>query len=570
MTRRLPIALLGIALLNGLFTPSSGGAQSPAAAADLVLLNGRVWTGGDRNSFAQALAIRGNRIVQVGTNDQIKLLADDSTRVIQLDKKLVIPGFNDAHIHFLGGSLGLTEVDLTGANTVAEMLERIAAYAKRHPDIPWIRGRGWEYTRFPGGMPTKSYLDAIVRDRPVFLSAYDGHSAWVNSKALELAGVDQETKFSGFGKIVRNAAGEPTGALLEGAQGLVRRLLPEPTREQKLDALRQGLSLAASLGLTSLQNASGSPEEFELYEQLFRNGELNVRFSMAFSVGERTTSENIDRFVALKEKYDQNLRLRASSVKFMLDGVIESHTAAMIDRYSDLPATSTIPFGELAMTANGYREMVAKLDRLGFQIYTHAIGDRAVREALKAYELAQSANQRANTRHRIEHIETVSPDDLERFSPLGVMASMQPIHADPGTIEVWSRAVGPERLPLAFAWASMRKNRTALVFGSDWPACISIDPMRGIHNAVNRRTTDGRPPEGWVPEQRVTIEETLRAYTEMGAFSSFEEGVKGRIAPGMLADLVVLSQDLFSIKPIKIHETRVRLTVFDGKIIYQK
>ncbi|MFZ4627209.1 MAG: amidohydrolase [Blastocatellia bacterium] len=548
---------------------SSQSGAEPSAPADLVLLDGRIWRGGTATVLEEALAIRGNRIVATGTTRQIQSWIGPSTRVVQLERQLVVPGFNDSHLHFLSGSLGLTRVDLTGAATVAEILARIQNYAQRHPEVPWILGSGWEYSRFPGGVPTKSYLDAIVPDRPVFLSAYDGHSGWANTAALKRAGIDASTTYEGFGEIVRNEAGEPTGMLKEGAQSLVRRLIPSPTRAEKLAALRQGLTLASSLGLTSLQNASGSPEELSLYEELYRVGELPVRFSMAFSVGEQTSPEMVDYLTSLKQRYERHPQIRAGSIKFMLDGVLESHTAALLDRYSDLPASSASPFGELAWNAQAYREMVATLDRRGFQLYTHAIGDRAVREALLAYELAQTGSRRLNARHRVEHIETLSPADADRFLRLGVLASMQPIHADPGTVDVWSRAVGPERLPLAFPWATLRRAGATLVFGSDWPACISLDPIRGLHNAVNRRTTDGHPPGGWIPAQRLSLTETLRAYTEAGAYATFDEQEKGRLDPGQLADLVVLTEDLFAIPAIRIHEARVRLTIFDGRIVYQ-
>lgn len=565
-----------IVACSGVFAQSAARQPSGSAivsgsevAADLVLLDGRIWTGSSTESFAEALAIRGEKIVEVGTSRQIRRLIGSGTRVLHLNRRLVVPGFNDSHIHFLGGSLGLTAVDLTGTRSVGEMLARITTFARQHPEAKWITGRGWEYSRFPGGLPTKSFLDAIISDRPVYLSAYDGHSGWANSKALELAGIDRNTEFKGFGEIVRNEAGDPTGALKEGAQRLVTAIIPQPTREQKLGALRTGLTLAASLGVTSLQNASGTPEEFSLYEELLRLGQLTARMSMAFSVGEKTTNEAIDSFVGLKRRYEGNPWLRASAVKFVLDGVIESHTAAMIERYSDLPASSGIPFGELAMTAGGYREMVMRLDRLGFQILTHAIGDRAVREALLAYEMAREAGS-FKARHRVEHIETLAPADVSRFLRLGVIASMQPIHADPGTVDVWSRAVGPERLPMAFPWSSLRKSGATLVYGSDWPASISVDPIRGLHNAVNRRTIGGRPSGGWIPAQRIDLLQALRAYTEAAAYASFEEAVKGRLAPGMLADIVVLSQDLFRIDPMKIHSTRVMLTICDGRIVYSR
>lgn len=565
----LRLFLIAICFCFHSFTAYQPAQSSAAETADLILTNGRIWLGSDSASFAEAVAIRGNQIIRVGTATEIKQLSGPQTQVIDLGGRLVSPGFNDAHIHFLGGASGLNQVDLTGAKTVAEMVERIAAYAKKNPDQKWITGRGWEYTPFPGGLPTKIFLDAVIKDRPVFLSAYDGHSAWVNSKALELAEINSQTKFTGYGEIVRNASGEPTGALKESAQSLVRRLLPQPTREEQLNALRQGLKLAASLGITSLQNASGSANEFSLYEELLQRGELTSRFSMAFSVGEKTTDDQIKGFIELKNKYDLNPMLRAASVKFVLDGVIESHTAAMIERYADLPANSGNPFGETTMPPDIYRNLVVKLDKLGFQIYTHAIGDRAVREALNAYEAALKANNRGFNRHRIEHIETVSPEDIPRFAKLNVLASMEPIHADPGTAEVWSRAVGAERLPFAFAWQSLLKAGARLVYSSDWPAAISLDPIRGLHNAVNRRTIDGQPPKGWIPQQRISVVDALRAYTQAGAFSSFEEAIKGRIAPGQMADLIVFSQDLFKVDPARIYETKVVLTVFDGKVIYR-
>lgn len=540
---------------------------SDGARADLVLTNGRVWFGS--SSFAEAVAIRGNQIVRVGSAAEIKQLIGEFTRVIDLGGKLATPGFNDAHIHFLSGALGLEEIDLTGAGTVAEMVERIAAYARKYPDRQWLTGRGWVYAPFPSGLPTKAYLDAVIKDRPVFLRASDGHSGWANSEALRLAGITRNVKFDGYGEIVSGPSGEPTGALKEGAQRLVSRLIPEPTRERKLDALRQGMKLAASLGITSIQNASGSPEEFSLYEELLKRGELTMRVSMAFSTGARTTRQEIDRFVALKKQYDLNPILRANSVKFVFDGVIESHTAAVLDRYSDLGAGHGAPYGELAIPADIYRDLVARFDKAGFQIYTHAIGDRAVREALNAYEDATSANHRSNARHRIEHIEIISPEDIPRFARLGVIASMEPIHADPGTAGGWSRAVGVERWKYAFAWRSLLGSGARLVYSSDWPAAISLDPIRGLHVAVNRRSVDGRPQRGWVAEQRVSIGDALLAYTQAGAYSSFDEGIKGRIATGMLADIVVFSQDLFKIDPMRIHETRVALTVFDGKVVYQ-
>ena len=536
-----------------------------AQAADLVLLNGRVWTGDEKRPWTQAVAIRGHRIIGTGDDARIRLLTGKTTRVVNLGGRFAIPGFNDAHIHFLGGSLRLSQVDLTGSKSLEEIQARVAAFAKAHPCAPWILGSGWEYYVFPDGrLPARQDLDAVVKDRPVYLTAYDGHTAWANTAALRIAGVTRESKFEGYGEIVADpATGEPTGVLKEGAMALVSAKTPKPSREQKLDALERGLSLAASLGITSIQDAGGGEEQLDLYEELARRGKLTLRVTMAFGAGRETTQKDIERFAALKKKHGGPL-LRAGAVKIMLDGVIETHTAAMLGSYADRPDTA----GEPTMSQAELNKLVEMCDAARLQVYIHAIGDRAVRMALDACEHALKVNGPHDARFRIEHIETASSEDLPRFSRLGVLASMMPLHADPGTIKVWSRAAGPPRLPLAFAWRSLERAGARLVFSSDWPANISLDPIRGLHNAVNRRTTGGQPADGWIPEQRVSVETALRGYTTSAAFASFEETEKGQIKPGMLADLVVLSQDPFGIDPIRLHEIRVRMTIFDGKVVY--
>ncbi len=559
--------LLFLALLFTLHVQSLSQVKKPYP--DLILVNGKIWTGNKPSTFVEAVAITENKISQIGTTLEIRKLIGKNTQVIDLKGKLAAPGFNDAHIHFLSGSLGLSEVDLTGANTIGEITSRIAEYARNNPDRKWITGRGWQYTQFPGGLPTKHALDSVANDRPIFIKAYDGHSAWVNSKALELAQISRNTTLDGFGEIVHDSSGDPTGALKEDAQDLVGRLVPDPTSEEKLHALRNGMKLAASLGITSLQNASGSVDEFLLYEELLNKKELTVRISVAFSVGSYTTTSDIEAFTLIKNRVSKNPMLRASAVKFMFDGVIESHTGAMLEPYSDISENESLPKGELALPVERYRELVNTFDKLGFQIYTHAIGDLAVRESLNAYELAKKLNGNTDARHRIEHIEMISTDDMPRFASIGVLASMEPIHAEPGTSAVWARAVGEKRLPNAFAWASLLKNNATLVYSSDWPACVSINPIRGLHTAVTRRTIDGQPDAGWVPEQKITIADALTAYTQTGAYASFDENIKGKIAPGYLADIVVFSQDLFAIDPMKTHETRVVMTIFDGKVIYQ-
>lgn len=531
--------------------------------ADLVIINAKVWIG-ITTSFAEAIAIRENKILQVGTSHEIQKLTDSNTKIIDAQGRLVVPGFNDAHIHFLGGSIGLIEVELSSAASLDEIRKRIKDFAAANPSLPWITGRGWQYTLFPGGMPTKLFLDTLGIDRPIYLRAYDGHSALANSRALKMVDITRISTFTGYGEILRDKAGAPTGALTEQAQSLVSKIIPPLSREDKLNALRTGMKRAASLGITSIQNASGSVEEFSLFEELYMNGELTLRSSTAFSVSDQTTQEDIDQFIQTRDRIKKNSMISAPAVKFMLDGVIESHTAGMINPYSDAAIK-----GSLSMSLERYRELVQVFDSSGFQIYTHAIGDLAVREALNAYENASMRNRTSDRRHRIEHIEMVSPEDIPRFSKLGVLPSMEPIHAEPGTISVWTKAVGEKRLPYSFAWSSFLKNSAQLVFSSDWPACISLDPIYGLHVAATRCTPEGLPSGGWVPEQKISMQDAVLAYTHAGAYASFEEGTKGKIAPGYLADIVVLSQDLFSIEPMQTHKTKVVFTIFDGKIVYE-
>jgi predicted amidohydrolase YtcJ len=536
---------------------------------DLILFNGKIFTGNNTN-LGQAVAIKNNLIIKVGTSILIKKLAKKGTRFINLEGKMVMPGINDAHIHFLSGSLGLTKINLNDCTTEQEALDSIADYAKKNPTKKWIRGMGWQYKIFKNGMPNKSSLDKIISDRPVFIESYDGHSAWANSKALQIAGINSETKFNGFGEIIKDAQEQPTGAITEAACYLVDKFIPEPTRTEKIDALKTGMKYAATLGITSIQNASGTIEEFELYQYLLKNGLMTLRSSTAFSAGNHTTQADINGFLKLKNRMANHPFLKADAIKFVFDGVIESHTAVMLKPYSDVPITAETANGKVALDYTIYKKLVTKFDKLGFQIYTHAIGDSAVRAALNAYEFAKNTNHTFNKRHRIEHIEQSNTIDIERFATLGVLASMEPIHADPGTIDVWAKAVGTERLPFSFVWNTILKNKVKLVFSSDWPACITPSPMRGLHNAVNRRTIDGLPENGWIPEQKISLFEALKAYTQGGAYSSFEEKIKGKIEAGYLADLIVLSQNLFEIPPMDIYKTKVLMTMVDGKIVYNK
>ncbi len=537
-----------------------------AAEADLILKNGKIWTGSEKSPWVEALAIEGSTIARAGRNSEILSLAGRATKVIDLAGKLAIPGINDAHIHFLKGALGLFEVDLVGARSLEEIQKRLAEFASRSRQ-QWITGAGWEYSYLPRmQLPNRAALDAVVSDRPVYLRAYDGHTGWANSKALQLAGITRNQKFQGYGEIVLDPrTGEPTGILKEGAMSLIADKIPAPARETKLAALRQALGLVASLGITSFQNANGDTEELSLYEDLLKRGELSARVYMVMSAGVKTSQDDVARFVEIKKRHTSG-RLRTGAVKIFLDGVIESHTAAMLDHYSDMPDTS----GVTSFTQAELNRLVDLCDKSGLQVWIHAIGDRAVQMALDAFERSSRLNGRRDSRHRIEHIETIAQSDIGRFAPLGILASMMPIHADPGTNGVWIPAIGEERSKRGFAWRSLQDAGARLVFSSDWPAVISLDPMRGIHCAVNRRTIEGDPPGGWLPEQRVSVETALRAYTVNAAYASFDEKVKGTLEKGKLADIAILSQDLFTIDPADIYKNKVVMTIFDGQVLYER
>lgn len=533
--------------------------------ADIIIRNARIYTVDPRLPWAEAIAIKGETIADVGSNDAIGRRRGPDTIVIDLGGKFVCPGFIDSHIHFLDGSLSLSQVALDSARSLPEMLDRIRAYAVAHPDEPWILGRGWIYAYVDGGrLPTRQDLDSVVPSRPVYLEAYDGHTAWVNTKALEIAGIKQGVRVEGYGEIVTEPkSGLPTGVLKEdAAMQMVRKAVPDPSREKKLAALKLGLAEAARHGITSVQDAMGTPEELDLYEELRRSGDLTLRMYMAMSVDKQTTAADLDRFEALGKLY-QGSWVKTGAVKIFMDGVIESHTAALLEPYTDDPTQS----GQPDYDTEEIHRFVADLDRRGFQILTHAIGDRSVRMVLDAYEEAARARQGPPRRHRIEHIETISSADVPRFAHVGVIASMQPYHASPDITGVWARNVGLDRAARAFAWHDLRAAGARVIHGSDWPV-VTLDPLVGLHAAVTREDLAGNPTGGWIPAQRLSLEQALLGYTLDAAYGSFDEAIKGSIESGKLADLAVLSEDLFHIQPRNIPQVRVLLTIVGGRAAY--
>jgi len=543
--------------------------QPPAPqSADLVVVNGVVYPGAAAPT-AQAVAVRGKEVIRVGTSDEVRALAGPQTTVVDAKGGTVMPGFNDSHVHFLSGGEALDQVDLFGAGNVREAQQAIVSFAQKQPDRPWVMGRGWLYGSFPGGLPSKAQLDEIVRDRPAYMECYDGHTAWVNSAALKMAGITRDTPDPVNGQIVRDPkTGEPTGVLKESAQALVRKVMPTLTRDDKLRTIRRAIAEAQRLGVTSVQNAGMSPDEYALYDELEKSGELGVRMYVALSAPPGFTEEQAKGYDEVLRAHPGTTRLKTGAVKMYADGVIESHTAAMLEPYANRPASGTPNY-----TVDDMNRIVAMMDARGWQVWIHAIGDRGIRMALDAFEAAAKANPAParGRRHRLEHIEDVSAPDIPRFGALGVIASMQPYHASPipNVLNVWAVNVGPERAARAWAWKSIADAGGRLAFGTDWPV-VGLDPRPGMHTALTRRTMGGDPPDGFNPQQRLPLATVVDGWTSGAAYASFEETRKGTLAPGMLADIAVLSTDVFTLSPERVKDFEVAATILDGKVVYTK
>jgi predicted amidohydrolase YtcJ len=547
----------------------------PSTVADTVIVNARIYTVNVRQPWAEAVAIREDKLLAVGSAKDIAAYRGATTKVIDAKGKLVLPGFTDCHVHFLDGSLALRRIDLTGATTVAEIQRRVKAFAVAHPEQSWLLGRGWSYPAFgSSGLPDKEYLDEIVPDRPVYLEGFDGHTWWANSRALQLAGVARQTLDPSGGTFVRNSnTGEPTGAVKEdAADAVIRRAIPAPSRKEKLRALRAGLKEANRFGVVRVHVAGsvsagiGDLQDVDLLEQLHRDGELSVRMYLAYRLDPpAVTDEELRQIKEAGDRYHDEW-ISAGAAKFFLDGVIETRTAAMLSPYAGEPSQT----GQLLWEPAVYQAAVAELDRRGVQVFTHAVGDRAIRQALDSYENAQQVNHTKDARHRIEHIECVSEADVPRFGQLGVIASFQPLHAypDDDTLKVWAPNVGPARTQRAWAWHSIESRGGVLAFGSDWPI-VTLSPWPAVRNAVLRQTTEGNPAAGFIPQERISLEDAIKAYTLGAAFAGHREKTEGSIEPGKLADLIVLDRDLFKIEPNQIADTEVLLTMVGGKTVYQ-
>jgi predicted amidohydrolase YtcJ len=509
--------------------------------ASLAVIGGAVWP---PRAGATAVAAVNDRIVAVGSDEEIRAMCERSTRIIEARGGSILPAFNDAHVHFLMASRSLTELDLHGVETQAEVEIRIAHYAAAHAG-PWVMGRGWFYSAFPGGMPKVELLDRLVPDRPAYLESFDAHTGWANSKALQLAGVTS------------------AGVLKEAAMLGVVRHIPR-SREQDLEALRAGMRVAAEHGIGSVQEAGEGQDEIELWHELRDADELSVRVRLAFDMvpglDASTWKQRLEEYEELARPGRNNPWISTGILKAFADGVIESRTAALLDPYEGMTVC-----GDPLWAPDELAGAVRAADGRGWQVQVHAIGDAAIRQALDSFVAGTPGR-----RHRIEHIEAPSPLDIPRFAELGVVASMQPQHAEPNRnlFDVWLPHLGAERATYGWPWRSILHSGARIAFGTDWPV-VPLDPFAGLHVAVTRQSRAGEPSGGWLPDQRLKLAEALAAWTFGGAFAEHAEDQKGTLAEGMLADIAVLDRDVDARPESEIGGLKVTATIVGGRVVYE-
>ena len=537
-------------------------ADKPAFVADTIIVNAVVHTMDKAQPTAEAVAIYGNHIVAVGSTKDIKKLAGPSTRTIDAKNRLLLPGFNDAHTHFMSGGFQLSSVDLRDADSPQEFAARIKTFAEKLPKGRWITGGDWDHERWSDAkLPTKELIDSFTSDTPVFVSRLDGHMALANSLALKLAGVTRQTADPPGGVIVRDKSREPTGVLKDAAQSFVWKVIPEASFDEKLAAARAASNYAAKLGVTSIQDVSAGTD-VGIYQALLDRGELKTRI---YAVAPLPQWERLAR-TGVRAHFGSEM-LRVGGLKGFSDGSLGSTTALFYEPYRDEPSTSGIGSDEMYPEGEMLKR-VTEADRAGLQVMIHAIGDRANDLILSLYEQVERENGKRDRRFRIEHAQHLRPQDIPRFARDGVIASMQPYHAiDDGR---WAeKRIGKERAKTTYAFRSLLDAGATLAFGTDWTVA-PLNPILTIYAAVTRRTIDGKNVNGWVPEQRISVEETVRAYTAGSAYAEFQENVKGTITTGKLADLVLLSRDIFKIDPNEIENVKVVLTMVDGRVVYEE
>jgi predicted amidohydrolase YtcJ len=547
--------------------------------ADLLFVNGAVYTVDAARSWASAVAVKDGRIVAVGTDDGVRSWAGPHTEVVNLAGRMVLPGFQDAHIHPPASGLEMLRCNLSDLFTMQDYERVIADYAAANPDAPWILGGGWYMDVFPGGTPTKETLDAIVSDRPAVLTNRDGHGAWVNSRALALAGVTRDTPDPADGRIERTVDGEPAGMLHEGAMALVGAVAPTDSDEDYAAGLRVAQTYLHSLGITAWQDAivgiDDSYRTLDVYAEMAGRGELTARVVGALWWDRHRGLEQIERLVDARERAAVG-RFAPTSVKIMQDGINENYTAATLTPYLDVHGHPTDNRGISFVDPDLLNDAVTRLDALGFQVHFHALGDRAVREALDAIEAALVANGPSDNRHHLAHIQIVHPDDIHRFRRLGAIANGQPLWAahegqmDNLTIPF----IGAERTSWQYPFASLVRSGATLAFGSDW-SVSSPDPLLEMTIAVERRAPAGFTEsfggaigEVFLPDERIDLATAIGAFTMGAAYANHLDDVTGSIEVGKYADLAVLDQNLFEIDPIELPKARVDLTFVEGECVF--
>ena len=533
--------------------------------ADLVIKNGAIYTVDVENPEVEAVAIEGNQIVFAGSENGVLEFISEDTRIIDANGKTVMPGFIDSHFHLLWGSNALATAQLYDCDSLDALETVLRKWADNNRDSEWVLGNGMSYAVPSADQPlNRHHLDEIIADRPVLLVSFDVHTVWLNTLGLERAGLlNGHPELPGDAEIVMGEDGLATGALIEpAAYNLAMEKLPEPTEEVLFDILRHGLSVVASYGITSIHDMTSNAAEMRPYGFLEKQNELTVRIYSNQLMEPEHEVADIERLaVPLREQYRSDL-LRTGFLKFFMDGVYESYSAVTLNGYPDQPENH----GEPIFSADKFAAMAIEADRLGFQIAVHACGDGAVRRVLDGYEAAADQNGKRDSRHRVEHIELISEDDISRFAELGVVASMQPLHSpiEENDSDLWPTRVAEAEWDRAFAWSSLRKAGAHLAFGSDWPV-VTLNPIIGLHAAVNRRP--------WKPghdSHNQTLAEAIAGYTKDAAWAEFMEDKKGQIKVGMLADIVILSENLFEIPADEIVNTTVEMTIMDGRVVFEK
>jgi len=532
-------------------------AQMPKA--DLVVTNANIRTMDSKRSIARSMAVMNGKIISIGTDADTKSLIGARTRVIDAGGKTVIPGFNDAHVHFMGTGYQLASVDLRDAKSPEEFVARIKAFAAKLPKGRWITGGRWDHENWtPNNLPTAALIDAATPDHPVFINRLDGHMSLANSAAMRLASIDKNVKDVAGGEIVRDASGNPTGIFKDSAAFYIGKVIPAPTFDQQLEAAQAATEHAASLGVTSVQDMSAGTG-VGAYQELARRGSLKTRIYGCSPLNDYKRWEN----TGVRSAFGDAM-LRVGCLKGYADGSLGSTTAWFFDPYLDAPGSRGLAMADVTTTM---RQTISDADKAGLQVRIHAIGDKANATILDHLSAVEKSNGARDRRFTIEHAQHMRMEDLNRFASQKVVASMQPFHIIDDGRWAWKR-LDAKRLKGTYAFRTILDAGGILAFGSDSPVA-PLNPLLGVYAAVTRRTLDDKNPTGWIPEQKITVDETVRAFTWGSAYAEFQDGSKGTLAPGMVADFVVLSDDIFTIDPVRIRDAKVVITVVDGKVAYE-